>query len=199
MLDLAAFRNIPYTLFNIGAFFSFMGIFILFFYIPLYALDVCSTDIDLAFYLLPIINTSAIFGRLIPNFIADKAGPLNIEIFLAWITAVLAFSWIAVQSTAGVVVLCVFYGFFSGPLISIAGPAVFSLTPNLSILGTRLGMTFTFIGLGVLIGTPVAGAILREGGWIGLQCWCGAVLATSGFFMLAARITKVGIGIARIA
>ena len=31
----------------------------------------------LAFYLLIILNIASIFGRVIPNFLADKTGPLN--------------------------------------------------------------------------------------------------------------------------
>lgn len=192
LLDYTAFRDLPYMLFNIGIFFGFMGIFIIFFYIPLYAIEVCKIDADLASYLLPIINAASVFGRLIPNLIADKTGPLNVEILFAWIAAILAFSWIAVHDTAGVIVFCVFYGFFSGPFISIAGPAIVTLSPNLSILGTRMGMTFTFIGFGVLVGSPIAGAILRDREWAGLQAWCGVVLGISGVFILAARIAKVG-------
>jgi len=196
LLDYGAFKDIPYLLFNIGVFFGFMGIFVVFFYVTLYAVEVCKTDTNLAFYLLPIISGASVFGRLIPNFIADTTGPLNIEILFAFITALLAFSWIAIQSTSGLIVFCVFYGFFSGPFVSIAGPAIISLTPNLRILGTRMGMTFTFIGIGVLIGTPVAGAFLRSNrGWLGLQVWSGSVLAVSGVFILAARITKVGFGL----
>ena len=196
MFDRATFRDVPYMFFNIGIFFGFMGVFILIFYVPLFALEVCHTDVNLVFYLLPILNATSFFGRLIFNFIADKAGPLNIEMLLAWITAILGFSWIAVQDTVGLIVLCGFYGFFSRPFISMAGPVIVSLTPSLNVLGTRMGMTFTLIGFGVLIGTPIAGAIFRYGSWVGLQSWCGAVLAVSGIFMLAARIAMVGVGIA---
>lgn len=68
-----------------------------------------------------------------------------------------------------------------------------SLSPNLATIGIQLGMLFFIGGLGLLVGEPIAGAILRgHGGWVGLQVWCGALLAMSGIFSLSARIAKVG-------
>ena len=193
LLELAAFKDVPYLLFNLGTFFGFMGIYVVFFYVQLYALEVCHTNSNLTFYLLSIINAASFFGRIAPNFIADKSGPLNIQIPFAWIATLLVFCWIAIKSTSGLVVFCILYGFFSGTFVSLPGPTVVSLSPNLATLGTRMGMTFAFTGFGLLIGTPVAGAILRDrNSWVGLQVWCGTSLALSGACMMAARVAKVG-------
>ena len=55
-------------------------------------------------------------------------------------------------------------------------------------------MSFTINGGGFLKGEHTAGAILRgsSGGWVGLQTWCGTLLASSGLFPFTARILKVG-------
>lgn len=193
LIDLAAFKDIPYLLFNLGVFFGFMGIYVVFFYVQLYALEVCDTNINLTFYLLSIINAASVLGRIIPNIIADVIGPLNIQVPLAFVVALLAFCWIAIKSTAGIIAFCILYGLFSGTFVSLPGPTVVSLSPDLSTLGTRMGMTFAFTGFGLLIGTPVAGVILiGERSWVGVQVWCGLSVTISGICMLAARITKVG-------
>ena len=54
-----------------------------------------------------------------------------------------------------------------------------------------MGMLFVPIAAGLLVGNPIAGALLRSG-WMDLQAFCGAVLACSGLCVLSARIAKVG-------
>ena len=67
------------------------------------------------------------------------------------------------------------------------------LSPNLATIGIHLGMSFVIAGCGLLVGEPIAGAILRgHGRWVGLQACCGVLLTLSGLSSLAARIAKVG-------
>jgi len=191
--DLAAFKAKPYLLFCFGTFFGFMGIYVTFFYIQLFALERTDVNANLASYLLSIINASSTIGRVIPNFFADKTGPLNIQIPFAFILSILCFGWIGIKGTAGTIMFCLLYGFFCGSFVSLPGVTIMSLSPDLSTIGIQLGMSFTIAGFGILVGEPIAGAILRgKGGWIGLQVWCAILLAISGLLSLAARISKVG-------
>jgi len=80
LLELHAFKDVPYTMFSIAELLGFMGLYIPFFYIQLYALERTTMSADRAFYLLPILNAASLFGRIIPNFLADKTGPLNMLI-----------------------------------------------------------------------------------------------------------------------
>ena len=192
MFDLAALKEKPYLFCMFGVFFGFMGIYIPFFYDEIYATDVCNSPGNITFYLLSIINTGSIFGRLIPNFLADKTGPLNMHILFAFTAALLIFCWIAIRNTPGIVAFSVLYGFFSGTFVSLPGPIVVSLSPNHGTVGTRMGMGLGFSGLGLLVGSPIAGAILRNHGWAGLQAWSGGLVSISALCMLASRITKAG-------
>ncbi len=170
-----------------------MGIYVTFFYIQLYALEQTDVNTTLASYLLSIINAASTIGRLVPNFFADKTGPLNIQIPFALILTIICFAWIRITTTAGTVVFCLLYGFFCGSFVSLPGVTVISLSPNLATIGIQLGMSFIIAGCGLLVGEPIAGAILRgQGGWVGLQAFCGVLLALSGLFSFAARIAKVG-------
>ena len=132
-------------------------------------------------------------GGLLPNYIADKLGPLNVHIPFTLITGLLALCWQAVHSSAGLLVFGVFYGIFSGTFFSLIGPIVSGLsmsTPQL--IGTRLGMAILFAGTGLLVGNPIAGAILESGGWIGLQVWAGSLIVASGLCVLCARGLRFG-------
>jgi predicted MFS family arabinose efflux permease len=192
-LDLSAFKAGPYLVFCFGTFFGFMGIYVTFFYIQLYALEQTDMDPNLTSYLLCIINATSTVGRLIPNFFADKVGPLNIQFPFAIIASILCFGWIGIKTSTGLIIFCVLYGFFCGSFVSLPGITVVSLSTNLKTIGIQLGMAMSISGFGLLIGEPVAGAILRsKGGWVGLQIWCGVLLTLSGLFSLAARILKVG-------
>ena len=193
LFDWGAFTEMPYLFFLVGTFFGFMGIFVPFFYVQLNAIQVAHTSPNLAFYLLSILNAGSIFGRTIPNFLADIIGPFNMQIFCISVTALLAFCWIAITDTAGVVVFTAVYGFFFGPFVSLSPPIVMTLTSDLSKLGTRMGMFLGVSGLGILVGNPVAGAILRsQGSWAGLQAWSGAAVIVAAAFMLAGRLFKSG-------
>ena len=77
-LHIEILKDIPFVLFCIGEFFGFMGIYILFFYIQLYALSERDTSPRIVAYLLVIINAGSILGRLLLSNLSDKyTGPLN--------------------------------------------------------------------------------------------------------------------------
>lgn len=82
------------------------------------------------------------------------------------------------------------------------------LAPNLQKLGTLIGMAFSAASLGVLIGSPIAGAILNgqsvgdgNGGLVvgqetywGVLVFTGVVLALSGVCMGVTRVSRAGLG-----
>jgi MFS family permease len=189
-----AWKEYPYTLFTIGEFLGFMGLYIPFFYISSFALLKTNASPELTFYFVPILNAASVFGRILPNFLADKTGPLNMLIPCSLISAILALCWIAIDDVAGLTVFAVLYGFFSGTFVSLPPSAVASLSPDLKQVGTRMGMSFSFAGLGLLIGNPIAGTIinLETGDFVKAQIFCGVVVAAAAVVMMFARIAKVG-------
>ncbi|KAH6614359.1 major facilitator superfamily domain-containing protein [Chaetomium sp. MPI-SDFR-AT-0129] len=189
LLEPRAFLEVPYTMFTIGQFVGTMGMWVPFYYVNSYAIAM-GVDSTLAFYLVTILNATSILGRLVPNYFADKTGPLNIMAPAAACSAVLAFAWIGIKSTAGLIVFCVLYGFTSGSFVSLPAPTVVTLSPSLNVLGARMGMSFSLAGIGILIGNPIGGAILNSSGWVGVQCWAGATIAAAAAASLVARFAK---------
>lgn len=192
LMDLAAFREKPYMFFTIGLFFGFMGLNIPFYYISTYAIDEHIMSSNSAFYMLSVINAASIFGRIIPNYFADKTGPLNIIVPGTFIAAIVAFGWTGIHSVGGIVVFALLYGFSTGMLVSIPPTIIVSLSPHMGVVGTRMGMTFAIAGLGLLIGTPVAGQILLHSGYVGTIAFCGALLLATVVWFAVARLCKTG-------
>lgn len=190
LLELSAFRETPFLMFSVAEFFGFMGLYIPFFYATTYAVDKTPMSDNLAFYMLPIMNAGSVFGRIIPNFLADKTGPLNMLIPCSIISALLAYCWIDIGDVAGYFVFSLLYGFFSGTFVSLPPTTVVSLTPSLQLVGTRMGMSFCFAGIGLLLGTPVAGAILTSHGWLGLQLFCAVSVTVAAACCVVARLSK---------
>ena len=55
-------------------------------------------------------------------------------------------------------------------------------------------MLFLPISFGLLIGNPIAGAILRSG-WRNLEAFCGITIAVSVSLVIATRIAKTGLAV----
>ena len=109
------------------------------------------------------------YGRVVPNLIAGKIGSLNIFAPAAVISALLAFCWIAINSVLGLVVFGVLYGVSSGAIVSTLAPLS---SPDMKNIGTRMGMAFAIASVGLLIGNPIAGALLKGRSNVGLSSVC---------------------------
>jgi hypothetical protein len=102
----------------LGFLVGFLGLYVYYYHINLYATEVTKTPPSLAFYLLAILNSGSFLGRLLPNYAAGAIGPLNVQFIFGVLSSILAFSLLAVKSTAGVILFTAFYGFVSGPFVS---------------------------------------------------------------------------------
>lgn len=151
----------PYILYAAGSFLVVWGLYVPFFYLQLFtALHGVSSV--LVTYSISIMNVSSIFGRIVPNLLADRYGVFNIMIPSTMITAGLVFALLGATTTAGTVVFGILYGFFSGAFVSLASPAAasFSTKPDMSDVGLRVGVIATVMGFASLTGNPIAGALL---------------------------------------
>jgi len=195
LFDKNSLSDMPYVFFGLGILFGYMGIYVVMFYIELYAMDRANMTSSLSFYLLALVNAGSSLGRILPNFAADHVGPLNMQTLFSACAAVLSLALIAIKNVPGILGFCVLYGFFTGTFVSLPAPTTASLSKDVSTLGGRLSMAFMAAGIGSLIGSPIAGAILAtEGGnnWNILLVWSGGLLVLSTLSMFAARVAKMG-------
>jgi predicted MFS family arabinose efflux permease len=94
---------------------------------------------------------------------------------------------------AGITVLMAFYGFFSGTFVSLPPTIVVMLSlKSREKIGTRLGQSFACVSVGVLVGTPIGGAILDHSGFNALWTFGGCMLFASAALLGAARVSWAG-------
>lgn len=196
LLDTTVFTDYTFILFVAGAMIGFIGLYVELFYISFFGEATGYTDSSMSFYLVPILNAGSVFGRTLPNMLSDKIGPINVIIPGAVICSILVFCNMAVDSLGGIVVQALLFGFFSGIFIALPPVCFFSLTADKTKLGTRLGMGFAVIALGVLAGGPGGGAILQRDpanlDWKGTWAYSGATLIAAGAIFFIVRFLKVG-------
>jgi len=194
LIDTTAFRDVPYILFTIGLSFGFLACYIPFYYISIYATAEAGTSARLALYLVPIMNAASILGRIVPNAIADKIGAINTVAPCVFACGVLALAWIAMHSTGALLAFALLFGFFNGTFVSIMNAAVVNLTDDMAVVGTRFGMSFLCAGVGILVGSPIAGALIDEQtkSYVRMQVFCGVLIVAAFLLFAAARVAKVG-------
>ncbi|EME80989.1 uncharacterized protein MYCFIDRAFT_26691 [Pseudocercospora fijiensis CIRAD86] len=187
IVDFSGFREILFTLFAIVSFIGAMGLYVPFFYITEYSLKRGGITGELVYFMLPILSAGSILGRVLPAFLADRYGCLTVLTFTTAISSIVALVWIAVTGQAGVIVWSLLYGAFSGTFVSLQTPTIAAITPDLRLVGGRMGMNNFCLALGVLVGNPVAGAIggsfKEESRWIGMQVFTGLCLAVAAMLV----------------
>lgn len=105
---------------------------------------------------------------------------------------IVLFCALAAQNAGGLIVVVLLFGFFSGIFIALPPVVFVALTKDKSKVGTRIGMGFAFIGLGVLAGGPGGGAILGKDNWTGTWIYAGVMPITAGCIFGAIRLFKTG-------
>jgi len=76
-------------------------------------------DPNLAVHVLAILNAGSVFGRLLPTFLADRFGIYNMILPTIYSSAALLFTIFVVNTSAGIVVMALLYGFTSGAYASL--------------------------------------------------------------------------------
>ncbi|KAF4576230.1 hypothetical protein EYR36_001175 [Pleurotus pulmonarius] len=140
-----------YVIMVFGTVVTICGIFFPIFFVQLKAV-VNGLDPNVAFYTLAILNTASTVGRIVPNFIVGRFGVFNVVIPCAAACAILNFCALAVNNAAGTIIFAIMFGFFSGAYIGLLAPMISSLARNDAEIGARMGICFTFTGMGGLVG-----------------------------------------------
>ncbi|KAF3924169.1 hypothetical protein AA313_de0209381 [Arthrobotrys entomopaga] len=196
MVDVKSFKDPTYMLFVFGMLAAFSGLYMPFFYVEVWADKMGFEKHGLeTFYLVSILNGASTFGRVVPNFIADRIGSINMQIPAMIISGVLILCWLPIYSFNGLIAFVVLYGFFSGVFISLPPASVASITPDVTYFGVRMGMMFSIASVGSLTGTPISGALIHaQGGSLdAARIWSGCIMLFSATLIGAARLHASGL------
>ncbi|KAH4956531.1 hypothetical protein HBI78_201700 [Parastagonospora nodorum] len=194
------FKDLPYSVF-VGAFTLFVASsFVPFFFIQDYALQL-GVSKEMAFNLLSIMNAANIFGRFVPNFIADRYGGVNTLIPLS-IACIITLACLPLaQTQSSLIAISVVYGFLSGGVIIIPGPTITELSPTNTEIGVRLGLAYLVASFGGLLGNPLTSLIKGDSknavqNFNGVWFCAAAVMAVAAVALVATRWLKLGSALA---
>jgi len=188
LLDLPAFRSPAYSLNVLGFFLGFVGLYMPFVYIQVYAIERDLLSTNMSFYLLAIMNATSTFGRIIPNHLADRIGPFNVGIPCTIASAIICWGLVGAKDGASIIVLVALYGFFSGSFVSLPPTILVHLSEGeRGKIGARMGQGFTITATGMLIGTPIGGAIREASGFTAVWVYAGICLIGGGVLLVLSR------------
>lgn len=189
LLDRSAFADPPYLLFTLGLLSVWTGLYLPFFYIPLYARQTLQVSSDVSSYLLACISAGSFFGRVLVNSLAGRYGARLMTLSNTFLLAVLAFTWAAVTNMTGAIVFGLVYGFFAGAAVSLPPVLLSEITSDLRVVGTRMGMSLGVSSFGMLVGSPIGGVLIGVGnGYLPLQMFCGATITCGcALYLLATK------------
>ncbi|KAM0745702.1 MFS general substrate transporter [Meredithblackwellia eburnea MCA 4105] len=189
VVDFKHFKDPAYSSYVVGAFLIMWGLYTPMFYLQSYAVQ-NGIDRNLAFYALSILNASSLFGRLIPNWLADTYGPLTILVPNCFISGILIFLWLPMgKSEAGMIVFAILFGFSSGAYVSMFPASIASMTLQMNQIGIRIAMAFLLVGFAALTGTPISGAIIthQKGSYVGAAVCSGVMVLVGSVLVAVAR------------
>lgn len=173
LLEIGLFRNWTFSLFSISLFFSFTGLYIPFYYVPSYAKSELGVSTSVAFYVLVIMNIGALIGRTMPGLLVSRFGSLNLLLVAMFGSGIVHLFWIAARSLAGLIVFGIVYGILAGAVVALPMTAFIELWPDVKKAGSRFGLSYSFAGVGILLGSPIAGALQAGSGYVSLQVFGG--------------------------
>ncbi|KAF0327999.1 Aspyridones efflux protein apdF [Colletotrichum sp. SAR11_59] len=194
LIDATALRDPAFMLVMVGSFFAFLSMYIAFFYIQLFAVSRGIGPASFSSYFVTLLSAGSIPGRVVPNYLADKISAVYVQTSLAAGAAIMMFAWLGINNMAGLIVFALIYGCFSGGMVSITPSVIVSLSPDLGRVGTRMGMMNFTSGISILIGTPIAGAILggySEVEWQAMIGYGAAALTVGCFCFTLAKIFQL--------
>lgn len=169
--------------------------YIPFYYVPVFAREGLSSDpfsFEKSLDLVLILNGVGSVGRVVPNYVADRVGAVNIFIPICGITSLLVYCWMAVRDGGSMYAWTVVYGFFAAGVQSLFPAALSFLTTDLRRIGVRMGMVFTIVSFAVLTGPPIAGSIIdTTGGFRGTQAFSGTALALGCVFLFCSKVVRM--------
>lgn len=148
----------------------------------------------LAGYLVPILNGSSFFGRVLPGIVADRVGRFNTMVVLCYFSGIIVLAlWMPAAGNGPLIVFAALYGFGSGAFVSLA-PALVAQISDVREIGVRTGMAFAIISVAALCSNPMGGAILdaQGGRYTGLQVFCGVLCLVGASGFLGARLFLAG-------
>lgn len=142
----------------------------------------------------------SIFGRTVPNAIADKVGRFNMMIVMSTFTTIVLLGlWLPATGNVPLIIFAALFGIGSGAGIGLT-PALCAGISPMKDIGVRTGTIFAVSSIAALTGSPLGGRIITDSKgdfkntiiFAGISCAIGTVL------FLSARIVVGGVKMGKV-
>ncbi|KAI0446723.1 major facilitator superfamily domain-containing protein [Xylaria telfairii] len=195
LVDLAAFKEAPYTLFAVGIFITFWGVYFASYYLSSFGVDIIGMPQNESFNMFLVLNGVGVIGRTLPAYLADRyTGPMNILLIVTVASIITAWAMIGVTTREGLYVWSLVYGIVGNGLQAMFPATLSSLATDLRGAGVRIGMVFTIVSFSVLTGPPIAGFLIVKdnGRYVYAQVFAASSMVVGFFLLCAARFAMTG-------
>lgn len=197
ILDLALFRNIPFSAIFIAGVTATFTLFVAPFFLPLFAQSIGLSSSSGA-ALVAGFNACNMVGRFIAGPVSDRIGPINTFLIIVVLNAVTTFAIWPVSSTLSPLVVFVTLNGVANGAFFTALPTVVASMVDPSRAAVAMSMSITGWTGGYLMGPPIAGYLLEASekagpartGAAAYQSaifYAGALATVSSLFVLIAR------------
>ena len=185
--------NLRYLSVSIAWFLFLLGLMPGFFYIDLFCLR-AGVDPNFQQYTVAVINACACIFRVLPGFIADKCGRLNMIIPALVLSGIFPLAmWIPAKTSSVSIAFVVLWSCATGVPIALFPPIIGQLFGGQDI-SSYLSFFFVFGGLGDFVGPIIGGTLIPKGdvsttaGFDKLAIFCGVICLGSAAILIAVRI-----------
>lgn len=155
LVEWSSFKEPTFVLYIAAMFFNFWGLYFAFFYVGTYGRDILGIGYQDSINLLLTMVAIGFIWRLLPNYFADRTGPINMLLPFTSVASIMMFAWTGIHSRSTLFVFAAIYGSGSAGLQSLMPAGLSSLTEDLKKAGVRMGMGFTVISFACLTGAPL--------------------------------------------
>ncbi|EKM55122.1 uncharacterized protein PHACADRAFT_255520 [Phanerochaete carnosa HHB-10118-sp] len=186
IINVQEFRSVPYTVYCLSGFVTFLGLYTMLTYINVSA-EFVGVDPNFAVYLVSIANAGSAAGRVLTGLLADRYGPLNIMIPATLFAGVTTYIWPFITTKGAYIVLGLANGIFIGSYASMLTAPLWGMGSTHTV-GLRVGMFFSIIALGALAGPPISGAINdATGGYKAVGYYAGTSIMCAVACLIVSR------------
>ncbi|KAH8201551.1 hypothetical protein TruAng_004322 [Truncatella angustata] len=134
LIDTSALKDPVFMAFCLAIFCAMWANYYTFYYIASFGRETLGLTYSASTTLIIIINAVGIPMRLTVPLIADRIGPINVQVPILFIWTIVAFCWLAVHDVTGYYIFSCFFGAASGAVQSLIPTCMASLTPKLSMV-----------------------------------------------------------------
>ena len=107
VIDNTAWRDAAYLTCSMAAFMAFLTLYTAYFYIQVFDEVHHLSSLSFAPYTVTLMNVGSFIGRLLPMYLSDKWGVINVTSVMILSSAVLLFGWMGVHNLGGLVVFAI--------------------------------------------------------------------------------------------